>query len=691
MDPISPTKLSSRRGPSNRKVHSPHVEEKTTLKPTKIESNFRSRKFEINKKSDNSRSTPSSIDNIGTPRKPVFHKKDPARRIPAEETDPKPSTTESAPFRKVSFRPRSNTQQLPNQPENGFLDKNGPSVFATSNADDSRSRTGRKIQTTFNQRELRTGIPASKRFASRSDGTEVLENSKIVNSRIVNSKNVNSREVNSKIEESRKVDTRNAPKKIESTSKKHLDFSKRDSLAAGSENIKVDVPAILEVTRRSAPSTVPTIVEDDSRRNPGRQRGRTSFAESVDGRNNARRGSSKSDHSRVEEVNRRNGNRFSKDEVDTIRMRNSEMKSRIDGDPRSRGRRPDQSGTQDARSSNSHDGRLSNSQEGRPNFPDGRASNFQEGRSNSPEGRSSNFQEGRSNSPDGRSSSPPDARSSNQEGRSTTTFERRNGVEKVSRGDSRSRIETNAQEVDSRKRSRTRSRESTKPDVTAPEVVTILPEVSTSNVKEIDPVASFQTGTASTVTRSATTVAPRIVSTTTSRATRRESEGTTRARERSGTSRRKASKEDFYNHGLGFRGRRPLPDGTQGSTIGTITTESPQRGTTTSQESQGRGNPGWSLHRRPYTGAESSQVMMEEELTTTSGSVSKPPGRRGNKTFVKTPGDSVAPANHENIDGENYPPDFKAKLAQLVSFFYFHIVLLIKYCGFNFIYFVFLL
>ncbi|XP_051166416.1 mucin-5AC-like isoform X3 [Leptopilina boulardi] len=564
-DSIPIQKSLNRRGSSNRKTNgfnSSPIEEGTTLKTTKIELNSNNRKFEPKKSINKNQSTTSSTnDEISTTnRKVIFNKKNSNQRHLIDNNSP-----EVGKFQKVSTRSRQLNRNIQSdQAEKIVLDKNGPSIFsATNNSDDSRLRTGRKIQTTFTQRELRSEIPASKRFASRRSDDDDLNSEKI----------------------EKKIDSVNNLRKI-------IDHSKRDSLPAGSENI--NVPAILQVTRRSAPSTQSTITEEiDSRKS--RQRGRTSFAESVrseeSSRSDSRRVPSRSDQIGNDEiVNRRNGNRFSKDEVDTIKMRSSEMKSRIgDSDLRSRGR------GQDA---------------------------------------SSIIQDGRTMG---------------------TSNERRNG---------RSR-----NQEDSRKRSRNRSRieqSKSSESTTSQETVTAFPEVTASGGR-----TDFDSGSLIISSRSATTVSPnsRIVSTTTSRATRRESEGTTstRSRERTGTSRRKASKEDFYNHGLGFRGRRPLPDS---STVGTIiTTEIPQRIVTTTiipQESQARGNPGWSLHRRPYTGAESSLVTTEEEITTTSGSATKSPGRRGNKTFVKAPGDSpIISANHENIDDENYPPDFKEKLAQL--------------------------
>ena len=569
---------------------------------------------------DKGRTTQSTVEeDRSTSRKPAINKKGADRRYLPETSNtrqgrkteevnieaPVESQKDSSKSQKGSFRLSSRqgqknpSSQVKNVPL-GQSEKRGPSVFSGSGSSEiSRSRTGRKIQTTYSRRELRSEVPSSKRFASkRSD------------------ENVN-------------------------ISSKDIDL-KKDTLPSGSENINVDVPAVVEVTKRSvstlATSEEPqrqTRADNEPRRSSDRgirSRGRTSSTESSraedsgnnSGRGNLRRGSARSSEqpkvTEAPEVNRRSGLRFSKNETDTIKSRNSETKSRVgDGESRSRGRRPD-------------------------------ATN-------------------------------PSVNSQRIVSQEAT---RRSG----NRGpDSRTRFpEVKTQDPDLRKRSRVRSRVETTtsrledPTTSVPDLVTVVPEVfgtvaaSESNL-EATTTDLLQFGTSSTTmtSRSATTVASvnRIMSTTTSRATRRESEGTTRTGERTGAPRRRASKEDFYNHGLGFRGRRPSINPATPTTI--ITTTVPavvSAVTTTTPGSQQRGYPGWTLNRRPYhaySGAESSQVTTAEESTTTSGVTTKPAGRRGNKTFVKTSGDSGVVAKSESLESENYPADFKAKLAQLVS------------------------
>lgn len=575
---------------------------------------------------DKGRTTPSTLEEVRTTsRKSGNNKKGSARRYLPEASNRKQGrkieevtaapvefSKDSPKFQKGSFRPssrqveRNASRQVKNAPS-GQLDKSGPSVFSGSGSSEiSRLRTGRKIQATYTSRELRTEVPASKRFVSRrSDG------------------NVN-------------------------ISRKEIDL-KRDSLPSGSENIDVNVRTFVEVTKRSV-STLATSEEpqrqsradNDSRRSSDRgtrSRGRTSSTEtsrteesgSHSGRGNFRRGSSRSSEqpkvTEGPEVNRRSGARVSKDEVDTIKPRNSETKSRAgDGESRSRGRRPD----------------VIN-----------QGLNTQRTVSQEATRRSGN------RTPDSRTRSP----------------------------------EVKNQDPDSRKRSRIRSRvENTTSrsadQTTSPDVVTVVPEVLgtvalTESNLETTTTDLFQSGTPPTImtSRSAITVAPanRIMSTTTSRATRRESEGPTRTGERSGAPGRRASKEDFYNHGLGFRGRRPMPNPTTATTITTTPVPAAVAATTVAPGLQQRGFSGWTLNRRPqhaYSGAESSQVTASEESTTTSGMTTKPPGRRGNKTFVKTSGDSSVVSNTESLESENYPADFKAKLAQLVSLLFYGIGLI---------------
>ena len=158
------------------------------------------------------------------------------------------------------------------------------------------------------------------------------------------------------------------------------------------------------------------------------------------------------------------------------------------------------------------------------------------------------------------------------------------------------------------------------------------------------------------------------------------------------TTDRPQQKEDFFNHGLGFRGRK----------IATEAPPTPVQPAGTTTEAPPRGNPGWTLKRRPgYHQEETTSTTATPNTTTQSGSVtisneiptsndvaqstpsgladnstkargSKKPvrpandkGLRGSKTFDKIPGHSKV--NGESDEGDNYPPEFKARLATLVS------------------------
>ncbi|XP_058790419.1 uncharacterized protein LOC131663799 [Phymastichus coffea] len=125
--------------------------------------------------------------------------------------------------------------------------------------------------------------------------------------------------------------------------------------------------------------------------------------------------------------------------------------------------------------------------------------------------------------------------------------------------------------------------------------------------------------------------------------------------------RRRASKEDFFNHGLGFRGRRPSIPGVDQVTSVRMPENSP------------RGNPGWTLRRRPghvhdgpLSGPVSNPALslipgQQNNRMTTASTIPKS-GRRGNKMNIK----AVSGGTKEEInENDNYPPDFKARLAQL--------------------------
>lgn len=185
-----------------------------------------------------------------------------------------------------------------------------------------------------------------------------------------------------------------------------------------------------------------------------------------------------------------------------------------------------------------------------------------------------------------------------------------------------------------------------------------------------------------------------------------EGSGRNRGRGRGGASQgRKQPKEDFFNHGLGFRGRKLSPEGPP--SVGDS-----RKPTAPKNDSQYHGNPGWTLRRRPahvnhsetlpktivpspkdqtnevippseqltstevITTIESStsttrrsfkkQQTSTGESTTVAGITTKS-FRRGNKTFDKARTFGSGKGSTEPQESDNYPPEFKARLSQLVS------------------------
>lgn len=209
-------------------------------------------------------------------------------------------------------------------------------------------------------------------------------------------------------------------------------------------------------------------------------------------------------------------------------------------------------------------------------------------------------------------------------------------------------------------------------------------------------------------TRSSTTAR---TPTSTERASRNKGRG-----ESSSSRSKKQSKEDFFNHGLGFRGRKI------GLTEGTSSSVADLKATTSKSETQLRGNPGWTLRRRPshvghdaastttFTSVNRDQTneiisptesssgtetpalsnaktgrrgtnrpKAKDESNTVSASVTTKSVTRGSKTFSKIEGAGLS--KKIEVESDNYPPAFRARLNQLVSlnlfktiFFYIYIV-----------------
>lgn len=165
--------------------------------------------------------------------------------------------------------------------------------------------------------------------------------------------------------------------------------------------------------------------------------------------------------------------------------------------------------------------------------------------------------------------------------------------------------------------------------------------------------------------------------------------------------RTKPPKEDFFNHGLGFRGRKSSTE-----RLSSIVAD--PKTTTSKSEMQLRGNPGWTLRRRPShvnQDASSSTTSMpinrdqtneivllndstrsietplsntkagrrgtkrpkvKDENNTVSGVATKSI-TRGSKTYNKSESGSFSLPKGVELESDNYPPAFRARLSQLVS------------------------
>lgn len=170
-----------------------------------------------------------------------------------------------------------------------------------------------------------------------------------------------------------------------------------------------------------------------------------------------------------------------------------------------------------------------------------------------------------------------------------------------------------------------------------------------------------------------------------------------KGRDRGESSRvKKPPKEDFFNHGLGFRGRKSSTERSP-----PIVAEP-----TTTPKSETQGNPGWTLRRRPshvnhdvsssttftpINRDQTNEIILPNDSprsTETPLNTAKP-GRRGTKrpkvkdesntvsgvaaksvtrgstTFNKS--DSFSLPKGVEPESDNYPPAFRARLSQLVS------------------------
>lgn len=159
---------------------------------------------------------------------------------------------------------------------------------------------------------------------------------------------------------------------------------------------------------------------------------------------------------------------------------------------------------------------------------------------------------------------------------------------------------------------------------------------------------------------------------------------------------KKPPKEDFFNHGLGFRGRKSTTEESSSRNVNL-------KSTTPKSETQLQGNPGWTLRRRPshvnhdtlsttFTSVnedQTNEIILPNDLSSStetslsnakagrrgtkrpnakdeSNTVAPKSTTRGNKIFNKSESFGL-PKRLESEESDNYPPAFRARLSQLVS------------------------
>lgn len=231
-------------------------------------------------------------------------------------------------------------------------------------------------------------------------------------------------------------------------------------------------------------------------------------------------------------------------------------------------------------------------------------------------------------------------------------------------------------------------------------IITFFSDVTTTYIPKatIAEITTISSVDAEITTSSFTTTIRPSTTTRTSTSTERVSRN--RGRDRGESSRAiKPPKEDFFNYGLGFRGRKS-------STEASSSIVAEPRTTTPKSETQLRGNPGWTLRRRPghvnqdVSSSTTSTPINRDQineivLSTDSPRSTETPlnntkaGRRGtkrpkvkdesdivsgvaaksttrgNKTFNKS--ESFGLPKGTEPESDNYPPAFRARLSQLVS------------------------
>nr|XP_031836067.1 mucin-5AC-like isoform X2 [Nomia melanderi] len=524
------------------------------------------------------------------------------------------------------------------------LDGNEPSVF-TATTESSRSRTGRKIQTTFTSRDFKTQIPTSRRYSNRnSEGADPTT--------VSLKRSGGRRSTTERIERG----TRSGRSKVSNRESNAISRKNQDTVLSESESVRVDIPLTVESTEN--PSTdVTTPVGAFSQRQSV-----TEFSRRSDTKESLR-------------VNSRRGSERSKGQG---RFNNSDSNSTGRSSRRGSSKFNDNATTETSEQTVSWKKNAISRERSR--VAEGKKAAASEPRSRL---RNRNFE----NSVNSASTV------SEQEVKRKSSGDRNLGERRSRVPESTARsVEGRGQDQDTR-RGRSRRLNATTPvasvDVTstiAPETSVVTEVLTTSTDAEI--LTSTDRSTASTTVTSRTLTTTARPSSTTS-----ASEGRNRGRGRGGNQGRAQLKEDFFNHGLGFRGRKPSTEGP------TAAGDSKKPGS--SKNDSHYGNPGWTLRRRPgYSNnsesppktalpspreqtnevipsneqSTSTEVVSTvesstrrsfkkpqastEESTTVSAATTKS-SRRGNKSF------GLSKASTESEESDNYPPEFKARLSQL--------------------------
>ncbi|XP_050582040.1 mucin-5AC-like isoform X8 [Bombus affinis] len=516
------------------------------------------------------------------------------------------------------------------------LDNKGPSVFLAT-TESSRSRTGRKIQTTYSMKDLKTQIPTSRRYNNKKfRDVETTTASFRRESR--------GRSTTEKIERS----TRSGRSKVNNAENNSIARRGPDPLLSESESVRVDIPLTVGETGNPAPDVT------------------TGFDVAFQRRSDAKESS-----------------RSSRTGFERSKSRGRSNDSEASGSSRSASPRG---------SSKFSD---STTTEANEQIVSSRRNTVSRDRSRGSEIKKNSVNESRSRS---RSRNVENNMKPISGGASERNVKRKVAGERNS-SDRRPRIpDVTPRAIDSRRQDtqdmRGRSRSKSRSDVTTPIIMDVTTTVAPDTTVFTDVTATDSEITSTTI-RLATTPSPRATSRPLSTsASTLEAPGRGRGRGRSGSHGRK-QKEDFFNHGLGFRGRKPSPEGS------TNVTES-RKTVSWKNDSQSHGNPGWTLRRRPaHFNSEnisktivpsprdqtnevvpSNEQSTSTEATTTieSSTFGTKRGlkklqttdesstvvetttksyRRGNKTF----GNGKVIAALEESD--NYPPEFKARLTQL--------------------------